>query len=156
MDTTLEHTTDVLDEHDAALAQAAQRCLMAALDHSRAAQIQLVNVGSSGENAPLIELPPKVLRLVAELLGIMAQQKPVAIVPSDLELTTQEAASYLNVSRPFVIKEIESGKLSCRKVGRHRRIAFEQLQEYKRAMNSQANAALDKLAEQAQALNLGY
>jgi hypothetical protein len=61
----------VLDEHDAALAQAAQRCLMAALDHSSASKIRLV---TDGKNMPSVELPPKALRVVANVLGMMAQR----------------------------------------------------------------------------------
>jgi excisionase family DNA binding protein len=62
----------------------------------------------------------------------------------------------LNVSRPFVIKLIETGKLECRKVGRHRRIAFDALMHYKNAMKTDTAAALQRLADDAQALNMGY
>jgi excisionase family DNA binding protein len=143
----------VLDEHDAALAQAAQRCLMAALDHSRAPRIKLV---ADGEKAPAIELPPKALRFVAELLGLMGQRRPIVLLPQKLELSTQEAANFLNVSRPFVVKQIEEGKLKCRKVGRHRRILFDDLLTYQAVSRAKSERALQELASQGQELKMGY
>lgn len=141
----------VLDEHDAALAQAAQRCLMAALDHSRAATIKLV---AEGEDMPAVELPPKALRFVADLLGLMGQRQPVVLLPQKLELSTQEAAAFLNVSRPFVVKQIESGRLPCRKVGRHRRVLFEDLLAYQHSLRHETEAALQALADQGQELGI--
>ena len=128
----LDAIDNVLDEHDAALAQAAQRCLMAALDHSRAGKIRLV---TDGKNMPSVELPPKALRMVADVLGMMAQRQPVMLLPQKLELSTQEAAAFLNVSRPFVVKQIDEGRLPCRKVGRHRRILFDDLMAYQQVLH---------------------
>ncbi len=145
----------VLDEHDAALAQAAQRCLMAALDHSRAEIIRLIPQDGDVAQA-VVELPPKVLRLMADLLGFMAQRQPVAVVPQKLELSTQEVANMLNVSRPFVVKEIEAGRLPCRKVGRHRRVLLEDMMAYQKKSRADSDAALQALADQAQELGLGY
>ena len=144
----------VLDEHDAALAQAAQRCLMAALDHSRAATVRLVAQGKGMKDMPSVELPPKALRLVADMLGMMAQRQPVVLLPQKMELSTQDAAAFLNVSRPFVVKQIDEGRLPCRKVGRHRRILFDDLLAYQQALHEQTEAALQALADQAQALGL--
>lgn len=144
----------VLDEHDAALAQAAQRCLMAALDHSRAATVRLVAEGKGLKGPPSVELPPKALRLVADMLGMMAQRQPVVLLPQKMELSTQDAAAFLNVSRPFVVKQIDEGRLPCRKVGRHRRILFDDLLAYQQALHEQTEAALQALADQAQALGL--
>lgn len=141
----------VLDEHDAALAQAAQRCLMAALDHSRAATIKLV---AEGEDIPAVELPPKALRFVADLLGLMGQRQPVMLVPQKHELSTQEAAAFLNVSRPFVVKQIECGRLPCRKVGRHRRVMFEDLLVFQESLRHETEAALQALADQGQELGI--
>ena len=146
-----ETLDNVLDEHDAALAQAAQRCLMAALDHSRAATIKLV---AEGEDMPAVELPPKALRFVADLLGLMGQRQPVMLMPQKLELSTQEVAAFLNVSRPFVVKQIESGRLACRKVGRHRRVLFEDLLAYQQSLRHETEAALQALADQGQELEI--
>jgi len=149
----LDAIDSVLDEHDAALAQAAQRCLMAALDHSRASKIRLV---TDGKNMPSVELPPKALRMVADVLGMMAQRQPVVLLPQKLELSTQDAAAFLNVSRPFVVKQIDEGRLPCRKVGRHRRILFDDLMAYQQALHEETEAALQALADQAQVLGLDH
>ncbi len=145
----------VLDEREAELAKAAQRCIMAALDHSKAHRIVLVDEGSSNR-APVIELPPKALRFVADLLGAMGQRQPVALIPQKHELTTQEAAAFLNVSRPFVVKQIEEGRIPHRKVGRHRRVEFAHLVKYQESQRRDTDTALQELADQAQALKLGY
>lgn len=144
----------VLTEAEAEMAKAAQRCVMAALDHSRAHSIVLVD--QKGKDGPVLELPPKVLRLIADLLGAMGQRQPVALIPQKHELTTQEAAAFLNVSRPFVVKQLEMGNMPYRKVGRHRRIEFEKLIEYQRRMKHSTDDALQELADQAQKLNMGY
>jgi excisionase family DNA binding protein len=153
-------TTDLLEplatDQEAELAKVAQRCLMAALDHSRAQRIALVDENGAFTNAPVLELPPQALRFFADMLGMMAQRRPVMLVPQNHELTTQDAAALLNVSRPFVIKEIEEGRLRCRKVGRHRRIEFEELRRYQAAQSEQSEQALQKLAALSQDLGLGY
>lgn len=64
----------------------------------------------------------------ADVLRQMAKREPMLLVPQKLELTTQQAAAFLNVSRPFVIKEIQAQRLKCRLVNCHRRIEFEELQ----------------------------
>ena len=145
----------LLDESEAAMAKAAQRCIMAALDHSRAPAITLVDE-SGQQTEPAIKLPPQALRLIAQVLGAMGERRPITIVPTKHELTTVEAANYLNVSRPFIIKEIESGKLRHRMVGTHRRIAYEDLVEYKRSMQRRQEEALQQLADNAQEIGLGY
>ena len=129
---------------------------MAALDHSNAAKIVLLEEGQPPEQAPTLELPPQALRAIADLLGLMAQQQPIMLMPQKHELTTQEAAALLNVSRPFVIKQIENGVLSCKKIGRHRRIEFQELMQYKSRMQQQTNQALADLAMVSQELGLEY
>jgi len=152
--------TDLLDSvlstEEAELAKVAQRCIMASLDRSRAHRIVLIDRDGGIDSSPTLELPPKVLRFFAEMLGAMAEQKLVTLVPQKHELTTQEAAAFLNVSRPFVIKEIETGKIPHRKVGRHRRVTFTDLVKYQRVSQEGSDQALQDLTDQAQALGLGY
>ena len=146
----------VSNAHEVEMTKVAQRCIMATLDHSRASKIVLVEEGGSFENAPTIELPPQALRAIADLLGLMAQQVPITLIPQKHEVTTQEAASILNVSRPFVIKQIESGLLSCTKVGRHRRILFEDLLRFKAQMQQESEDALKELSSLTHELGLEY
>jgi excisionase family DNA binding protein len=138
--------------NDAELARAAERCLMASLDHSRAAYITIES--DSGDKAPSVKLPPQALPVIAELLGRIGEDKPVQLIPANSELTTVEAAQFLNVSRPFVVKEIDAGRLKHHKVGTHRRIAIEDLVAYKKAMREQRQTALQEMADDARELGL--
>lgn len=135
------------------MARAAQRCLMAALDHSKAATL---TVESDDGTLPAIQLPPQALRMLAQILGAMSERRPVMLMPARQECTTVEAANFLNVSRPFVIKEIEAGRLPHRMVGSHRRIAFEDLQAYAQDMRAGQGQALQDLADNARELGLDY
>ena len=152
-DNVLEPVSNALE---AEMAKVAQRCIMAALDHSRAPKIVLVADGDDARQALDIELPPQALRAIADLLGLMGQQQPIMIIPQKHELTTQEAAGFLNVSRPYVIKQIEDGSLKCRKVGRHRRIEFQELMRFQQAQQQKSEDALQRLTDLSQELGLGY
>jgi excisionase family DNA binding protein len=138
---------------EADMARTAQRFIVESLDHSRSASITLTS--DTGE-APSISVPTKTLRLIADLLGLMAERRPVSLTPLNHELTTVEAAQFLNVSRPFVIKEIEEGRLPHRKVGSHRRVQFSDLLKYAEAMHAQQAQALQRLADNAAELGLDY
>lgn len=148
----------VLDEKEAELAKAAQRCIVSALDHSKAVSIALVNddVERLPDGAPVLRLPPKVLRLFADMLGALSQGKPVAILPQELDVTTQQAAMFLNVSRPYLVKLLEEGKIPFHKVGKHRRIRFDAVMKFKNDQRENSLTALQKLSEQAQELDMGY
>lgn len=147
----------VLTAEEAQQAKVAQRCIMAALDHSRAYRIAVLDAsGQPADDMPAIAVPPRVLRLFADLLGRMSQRQPVALVPYKYELTTQEAAALVNVSRPFIVKELEAGRIPFRKVGTHRRILFEDLMTYQDNTRRTSDQALTDLAQEAQDLNLGY
>ena len=148
----------VLDsKEDVELAKAAQRCIVSALAHSRAINIAIVEDGIERlDEAPLLRLPPKVLRLFADVLGSLAQGKAVAIMPKELDVTTQEAAMFLNVSRPYLVRLLEEGKIAYHKVGTHRRIRFADVLQYKEDRQKISQDALQKLADQAQELKMGY
>ncbi|MDB6001033.1 MAG: excisionase [Rhizobacter sp.] len=98
-----QQLTPKLSAEEAEMARVAQRCIMAALDHSKAASITLESTDGS---QPTVQLPPQALRFIAQLLGALSERKPIVLMPTKQEFSTVEAANYLNVSRPFVIKEI--------------------------------------------------
>ena len=154
---TLERARQVLpppmSPKDMEMARVAQQCIMEALDHSRAASITLTT--DTGEH-PSLDIPPAALKLIGQLLGAMSEGRPIALVPSSQEFSTVEAAHFLNVSRPFVIKEIEAGRLRHRRVGAHRRVALEDLMAYDRKMREQQHAALERMADNARELGLEY
>jgi excisionase family DNA binding protein len=143
----------VLTDQEVEMARVAQRFIVAALDHSRAASITLT---SDTGDAPVVQVPPQALRFIAQVLGAMSDRRPVMLMPARQEMSTIEAANFLNVSRPFVTKEIEAGRLPCRKVGTHRRIPFEALVKYADGMRSDQQDALDRMARNAQDLGLNY
>lgn len=92
--------------------------------------------------------------MLGQTLGLMTRCEPIVLVHAKQELGTVEAANYLNVSRPFVIKEIQNGNLPHRMVGAHRRILFEDLARYAQKMHFNRNEALDKMAANARELGL--
>jgi excisionase family DNA binding protein len=117
----------VATDRDAELARVAQRCLMAALDHACVPRIALVDQDGEMTEAPILELPPVALSLFADMFGMLAQHRRVMLGQQNHQLTIQESAAFLNVSRPYVIKEVEAGRLKCRQIGRHRRLVFTEL-----------------------------
>lgn len=108
------------------------------------------------ETGDFVTVPTKALDLLFYILNNMAEGKSISLVPSDSEISTQQAADMLNVSRPHLVKLLEEGVIPYKKVGSHRRILLEDLIEYDRKLKEQRNASLKKLAEQAQDLRLGY
>ncbi|MCA9323327.1 MAG: excisionase family DNA-binding protein [Planctomycetes bacterium] len=108
---------------------------------------------SNGSEAT-VELPAAAAQLLIQLLTEMAQGNAVTLIPIHAELTTQRVADLLGVSRPFVVKEIEEGRLPARKVGTHRRVLFQDLLSYKKTMDADRTKALDELARLDQDLDL--
>ena len=102
------------------------------------------------------DLPDSVLLLVREILAQVAMGNAVSLSALPRELTTQQAASVLGVSRPFVIKLLEQGELAYRKVGSHRRIALEEVLAHQERTKVNRFAALDALIADAQELGMGY
>ena len=90
--------------------------------------------------------------MLAQILGFLANGQGVTITPSNAMLTTQQAADFLNVSRPYLIKLLEAGQIQFEKVGTHRRMAFGELVEYKGRDDQQRRRAADELTELGQEL----
>lgn len=101
-------------------------------------------------------LPRHALELLRNILTEMAQGNSVTVMPVHAELTTQEAANILNVSRPHLVKLLEEGEIPFYKVKTHRRIRFQDLIEYKRKRDEESQAAMQALADQAQENDMGY
>jgi excisionase family DNA binding protein len=110
-------------------------------------------LGETGDDDALV-IPRPTAIMFAQILDLLGQGRGVQIIPKEAELTTQQAAVMLNVSRPYLIGLLESGKIPFRKVGRHRRITFEALMEYKRQDDLERRAAADDLAGLSEELGL--
>lgn len=108
------------------------------------------------ENEEAIELPAGAVKLLMAVLEDMASGRAVTIVPQNAELTTQQAADVLNVSRPFLIGLLDERKLPFRMVGTHRRVRFEDVLNYKEATDTERRKVLGQLAAEAQELGMGY
>jgi excisionase family DNA binding protein len=133
---------------DVRLAKASSRRLAPFLDGNLNVRI--------AETDECIELPAVAVRLLVDLLSAMAEGNAVTLIPIHAELTTQQAADLLNVSRPFLIQQLEEGVIPFRRVGTHRRVMFSDLMRYKHEIDGKRNEALDELATQAQELGMGY
>jgi excisionase family DNA binding protein len=109
-------------------------------------------VGRGGE--PAIELPDAVYELLLRILDGMQQGKAISIVPVMQDLTTQQAAALLGVSRPFFVKLLESGALSFHLIGTHRRVYLKDLLAYKEHRDRDRREALDQIAKESEDLGL--
>lgn len=105
-------------------------------------------------DADALVIPRPTAILFAQILGALADGKGVQIVPKQMELTTQQAANLLNVSRPYLITLLESGKIPFRKVGRHRRVTVEALMAYQRRDDAERRAVADELTALSEELDL--
>jgi excisionase family DNA binding protein len=101
-------------------------------------------------------IPGIAFELLQMILEELALGHAVALAPLEREVSTQSAADVLNVSRPYLIKLLESGKMPFRRTGTHRRIRLSDVLEYKARMDADADAAFDELVQQAQELGMGY
>lgn len=142
-------------EMDAHLAQQSSRQLTAILGKKRKKCLSLrVESEDKIEDAIIIPLPA--FRLLASILTEMAKGNAVTLMPVHAELTTQQAADILNVSRPFLVEQLESGAIPYRKVGTHRRILYKDIMAYKRNIDQNRLKSLEALSALDQELNLGY
>lgn len=94
------------------------------------------------ETGQRIRIPSKDLELLATILKATSQGRPVSIVPIAAELTTQAAAEFLGCSRPHLVKLLESGEIPFTKIGKHRRVLFEDITDYKNKMKSEQQQRL--------------
>src|ERR1700677_1853111 len=129
-------------EMDASLARETSRLLAPRL---RSKAPLSFRVGDAAQEETL-QLPAPAVKMLVRILEEMARGNAVTLIPVHAELTTQEAAETLNISRPSLIQLLEEGKIEYRKVGTHRRVRFDALMAYKRQADTERRAALAELA----------
>ena len=112
-----------------------------------------VQIGDTNE---VIVLPGAAVRILNDTLAAMAEGDAVAMIPIRAELTTQQAADLLGVSRPFLVRQMEEGVIPYRKVGTHRRVLFSELMRYRRSAAEQCTRNLEELTALGQEMDMGY
>lgn len=140
-------------ETEALLARETCRLLAGHVKRKQDLRIRIIENSEAGE---MIALPAPAVRLLIDILTEMAQGNAVTLIPIHAELTTQQAADLLNVSRPHLVSLLDEGKIPHRKVGTHRRVMFEDLMAYKKKIDKDRERVLDELAKEAQELDMGY
>jgi excisionase family DNA binding protein len=139
-------------QQDSRLAAKAANRLSGYLDRPDDVKIQ---IGIDGKQE-FLAMPQMVVHLLSRILKETASGHAVSVVPFDSEMTTSEAARYLNVSRPYVIGLLDQGKIPFHKLGSHRRIRLEDVTEYRKHQMATSCAAMEELQVQAEDLNTGY
>ncbi|CAN5576044.1 hypothetical protein BH23BAC1_BH23BAC1_11530 [soil metagenome] len=97
------------------------------------------------ETQDKIKIPLKALKLLAKILKATSEGMPISIMPIAVEMTTQVAAEFLGCSRPHLVKLLEEGKIPYTKVGRHRRVKFEDIVKYKKEMKALQEKSIKEL-----------
>ncbi|MFD2232765.1 helix-turn-helix domain-containing protein [Phaeospirillum tilakii] len=108
------------------------------------------------DDGQALVLPRSVSRLLSHILTEMTHGNAVTLIPIHAEMTTQEAADFLNVSRPHLIGLLEGGTIPFHKVGTHRRVRFHDVKAYKDRLHADRTQALDDLARLSQEMGMGY
>ncbi len=139
-----------------------QRIALGSLKRLKGVSRKLRSISSPGvkikiqETGEYITIPKKALSLLMTILANMSEGKSISIIPTDSEVSTQQAADMLNVSRPHLVKLLENNTIPFRKVGSHRRVLLRDLIAYEKSLQRTREEKLKFLSEQAQDLNLGY
>lgn len=137
-------TLDLPTPDEVELAKAAARHLASAL---RTHSDGTVPITTDIDGEVPVVLPRRAVQLLVDLLAQIANGNAVTLVPVHAQLTTQEAADLLNVSRPFLVKLIEAGEIPFQKVGTHRRLRADDVFAYRKAQEQRSRHALTALAQ---------
>ena len=148
MEAAIYRNTDIVepDETERAMARAAARQLANVDEKSVCVQV--------GESAQCVALPMGAVRLLARALEIISEGDAVILTPLHSELSTQQAAEILKVSRPYLVKLLDEGEIPSHKVGTHRRVRLHDVLEWKCASDEARLAVLEELQAEAQAMGL--
>jgi excisionase family DNA binding protein len=136
-------------------AEAAQTAVRS-LDRVKVTQTAELRIGQVGGEEISVTLPADAVEMLLRVLSHLANGDAVSVVPVHAELTTQQAAELLGVSRPHLVHLLDDGRLPHRKVGTHRRVLLVDLLAYKERDREARRAVLDELTAEGQDLGLGY
>jgi excisionase family DNA binding protein len=141
-------------QEEMALARESGRVLSSVLKSRTKAQ--QIDLRDNKGTVKTLSVPAAAMRLLLNALTEIGQGNAVSITPIHAELTTQEAADVLNVSRPYLVQLLERGDIPFHKIGTHRRVRHQDVIDYKNRIDAERRKALNALAAQAQELNMGY
>jgi len=141
MGTTATLAPALPSETEAILARETSRVLAARMQDADPMELRILDHDTPAET---LKLPAPAVRLLLRILEEMARGNAVTLIPLHAELTTQEAAGMLNISRPTLIQLLDEKKIKFRRIGTHRRIPFESVMEYKRKARADRQAAIDE------------
>ena len=143
----------VADEAEAVVARRAADSLKAVADAQESVKVSIDPVEAGGPRI-VVPLPAPAVAMFHAVLEAMANRTPISLIPYDAELSTQQAADFLNISRPYLVRKLDADELPYRKVGSHRRIRFADLVEYERKCQKVQREALADLHEEERLLGL--
>jgi excisionase family DNA binding protein len=143
-------TPVIPSEADATLAKETRQVLASRLSATSTLDLRAMNLAKE----PTIRIPESAAHLLIQILDEMSRGNAVKLIPIHAELTTQEAADMLNISRPTLIQLLNEGGIEFRKVGTHRRVRFESVMRYKRQLDTERKAALAELSAYDQEIGL--
>ncbi len=144
-------TPTIPSDQDALLAREAS--LAIETQHADMGSLRL-QLGNAGKEVTTVRLPAAAAKLLLQLLTELGKGRAVSVAPTDVEITTQQAADLLNVSRPYLVGLVEKGELPVRKVGNQRRLPLADVLEYKARNRANRLEALRELTALDQELGL--
>ena len=115
-----------------------------------------LSIEGSNDKIDSFVLPGIVMQMLLDILSEFSKGNAIGVIPHKAELSTQQAANLLNVSRPYLVKLLEEGKIGHTKVGTHRRVLVGDLLKYKDEVDTDRNKSLDALSDLSQELDMGY
>ena len=149
------HTQNQLHSaEEAALAKLCSQELAAILETK--AQVQTLSVQDQSGETHSVNMPVSALRMLVDVLTELGEGNSVKLVPIHAELTTQEAADLMNVSRPTLIKLLDDGEIPFHRSGNRRKVRFADLRDYQDALEKNRLNTLEALTALDQELGLGY
>lgn len=154
---TREGKLEIPDERTAKQAGEATSLMVEILGDDSSSSIPLRLVRTNGEVSPTtIELPVLAVRLIVNVLTELAKGNAVAVAPVQAEITSQQAADILNVSRPYLVNLLKKEEIPHNLVGNRRRISLQDLLDYQRRDDAHRRAKARELTQEAQRIGLEY
>src|SRR5438034_10401836 len=131
-------TPTLPSEAEAILAKETSRILASRVQTAEPLRLRILDDPAKGT----VKIPASAVRMLVHILEEMARGNAVTLIPVHAELTTQEAAGMVNISRPSLLQLLDEGKIEFRRIGTHRRVRFEALMEYKRKADAECRQVL--------------